>query len=161
MKFSNFKFHISNLRSEISNRRGFTLLEVSVAGVLLAVLMAAAVQMLGWVAAERRALERRQWAMQEAANVMERITARPWESLSPDPDPDPDRESGSLASVELSSHARDVLPEAELHVTVADEPEQPDAKRLVVVVRWQRRPGEPAAQVRLTSWVYRRGGSKK
>ena len=155
-KISNCKSQISNLKSQIFDRRAFTLLEVSVAGVLLVALMAAAVQMLAWVAAERRASERRQWAMQEAANVMERITAQPWESLTSE---DPD--SGRLASVELSPHAQQMLPEAELHVTVASEPEQPDAKRLIVAVRWQRRPGEQPAQVRLTSWVYRRGGSEK
>ena len=145
-RISNPRSQISNLKSQICDRRGFTLLEVSVAGLLLAILMAITVQMLGWVASERRATERRQWAIQEAANVMEQLAAQSWEKLTSD----------HVAAIELSAQARQVLPDAELQVTVVVEPEQPGTKRLSVTVRWQPRPEQPAAQARLTSWVYRR-----
>lgn len=150
-QISILKSEISNLTSQISNPRGFTLLEVSVAGVLLVLLMAVAVQMLGWLASERQAADRRQWAMQEAANVMERLSAQPWERLT----------SEHAAAIELTAAARQLLPEAQLDVKVIDESEQPDAKRLVIAVRWQRRPGQPVAQVALTSWVYRHGGTEQ
>ena len=113
--------------------------------------MAVAVQMLGWVASERRAADRRQWAVQEAANVMERLAAQPWERLT----------SEQAAAVELSATARQVLPDAQLEVNVVNEPEQPTAKRLLVAVQWQRRPGQPVARVALVSWVYRREGAEK
>jgi hypothetical protein len=150
-KISNPKSQFSNLKFQICDRRGFTLLEVSLAGLLLVVLMAITVQMLAWVASERRAADRRQWAIQEAANVMEHLAARPWENLTAD----------HVASIELSAPARDVLPEAELQVTVVVEPDQPNAKRLGVTVRWHPRPEQPAAQARLTSWVYRREESQQ
>ena len=132
-----------------SSRSGFTLLEVSVAGFLLVILMAITVQVLGWATAERVAIERRQWAIQEAGNIMERLTTQPWESLTAE----------AAAAVELSPQAREMLSESELKIEVANEPGQPSAKRLTVQVRWQRRPGQPAAPVRLTSWVYRQGGA--
>src|SRR5438445_497746 len=59
--------------------RAFTMIEVALTVFLLAIAMTATVQVLGWVAAERRAVERRQWAVQEVANVMERLTAEPWD----------------------------------------------------------------------------------
>jgi Tfp pilus assembly protein PilV len=152
-KISNSRFQISDFRSQISSlksqtcgRRGFTLLEVTLAGLLLVVLMAITVQMLGWVVSERRAAERRQWAIQEAANVMERLVVQPWDELTSDVE----------EAIDLSPQASAVLPDAELQVTVAAEPDQPDAKRLSVAVRWRPRPDQAAVQVRLTSWVYPR-----
>lgn len=130
--------------------RGFTLLEVAVAAAVLVLLMAVTVQMLGWAAAERRAAERRQWALQEATNVLERLTAQSWDSLTAE----------AVASVELSSQARAVLPDAELKIEVTNRPGPPSAKQLVVDVRWQRPAGQSVASVRLSSWVYRRGGGE-
>ena len=141
---------IKNQKSKIKNASGFTLLEVSVAGALLFVLMVVAVQMLGWVASERRAAVRRQWAVQEAANVMERLTAQPFERLSAD----------QAAAIELSAATRQVLPDAQLEVNVVDEPEQPIAKRLLVAVEWRPRPDQPVARVAITSWMYRHEGTE-
>ena len=45
--------------------------------VMLMIAMALTMKVVGWVAAERRAWDRRQWAAQEAANLMERVTGRP------------------------------------------------------------------------------------
>lgn len=133
-----------------ARRRGFTLLEVSVAAAVLVMLMAVTVQMLGWAAGERRAAERRQWALQEATNVLERLTAQSWASLTAE----------AVASVELSPQARAVLPDAELKIEVTSRPGPPSAKQLVVDVRWQRPAGQSVASVRLSSWVYRRGGGE-
>ena len=130
-------------------RAGFTLLEVSVAGFLLVILMAVSVQVLGWAAAERVAVERRQWAIGEAANIMERLANQPWEELTPE----------AAAEVEVSPQARDVLPDCEFKIEVASEPGQSSPKRITVQLGWQRRSGQPAAPVRVSSWVYRRGGT--
>ena len=139
---------IESRKSRIGSPTGFTLLELSVAAVVLMLVMAITVQVLGWAAAERRAAERRRWAAQEAANVMERLTSRPWDSLTAE----------AAAAVELSPQARAVLPEGELAIEVTSQPGPPRAKRLIVAVRWQRPAGQPAASVRLTSWIYRPGG---
>ena len=141
--------HIENRKSRIENPTGFTLLEVSVAAVVLVLVMAITVQVLGWATAERRAAERRQWARQEATNVLERLTAQPWDRLTAE----------SAAMLELSPQARAVLPEGELRIEVTSQPGPPRAKRLSVDVRWQRPAGQPDASVRLTTWVYPRGGT--
>ena len=54
------------------------------ATVLLMIAMTLTVKVLGWVALERRAAERRQRAVMEVANVMERITAYPFEEVTPE-----------------------------------------------------------------------------
>ncbi len=138
---------INNQKSRIKNASGFTLLEASVAGVLLVVLMVIAAQLIGWVLSERRASERRHWATVEAENVMERLSSVPWNELT----------SVRAAAERLSPQAGTVLPAGELKTKIADEPDSPDAKRIDIEVRWERRPHEQAAPVRLTAWVYRRG----
>ena len=142
-------FQISNLKSQIRGRRGFTLLELSVACVLLAVAMVVALQLLGWVALERRAAERRQWAIQEVANVMEHFTARGWENATLD----------QAKAIQLSKPAREVLPDAELMVAVTTPESVPATKRISVELKWRNRAGEFDAPVRLTTWLYRHGGA--
>jgi prepilin-type N-terminal cleavage/methylation domain-containing protein len=127
-------------------REGFTLVEIMAAAVMLAVAMSLMLELVGWVARERRASERRQRAVQEAANVMERLTARAWDDLD---------EEG-VAGLELSPPSRKALPGGELKVAVAAA-EGTGLKRVEVSVRWRNRSGEPEAPVRLVSWVSRRG----
>ena len=140
---------ISNLKSQMRKRRGFTLLELSVACVLLAAAMVVAVQLLGWVALGRRAAERRQWASQEVANVMEHFTAGGWENATPE----------QANTIRLSKPARDVLPDADLFVAVAMPESEPGAKRITVELKWRNHAGEFDAPVRLTAWMYRHGGA--
>lgn len=127
-------------------RRAFTMIEVAVATLLLAIAMTLTVQILGWVAAERRALERRQCAIGEVANILERLAARPWGRLSAE----------TAKTVTLSETARRSLPDAELTVKVAELAEGGDAKRILVSLRWRTRQGNWDAPVRLAAWSYRR-----
>lgn len=131
------------------NRRGVTLLELAVAGILLGTLLTVCLQMVGATAARRRAVEDRQTAMLEAGNVMERLAARPWDELTPE----------AVAEIELSSEARESLLEGRLEVDVTrGGPDEPDAKRVAVLVRWNDRSGKPQRPVRLVAWRYRRAG---
>ncbi len=135
-----------------SRRRGSMLAEAAMSAVLLAIAMALTVKVLGWVAMERRAVERRQWAAQEVCNVMERITARPYEAVT----------SGAAGAITLSEEVRRMLPGAELKVDVAeDDPAGGKGSRKVSVqLRWKARSGGWDAPVRLCSWVHRgRAGS--
>ena len=125
------------------NRRGFTLLEVMAAGALLAVAMTLAVHALGGMAADRRALDRRREATQEAANLMERLAATPWDDLTTE----------ALAPVALSPEAAGALPDGTLKIAVSS---RGTLKRLAVEIRWRGQGGPPEAPVRLTSWVARR-----
>jgi len=128
-------------------RGGYTLVEVVLSVVVLLSAMTVVVKLLGWVGLERREADRRSWAVQEVANVMERLTARPFDEITAE-------QAGRLT---LSPSARQSLPEAELAVGVAED--QPgagrSAKRIAVRLRWRGRAGEWEAPVRLTTWIER------
>ena len=51
-------------------RRGYTLLELAVAVFLLMAAMGVTVKVLGWIGAERRSADRRQWAVQAVSNIL-------------------------------------------------------------------------------------------
>jgi hypothetical protein len=129
-------------------RRGSLLVELAMAAVLLMIAMALTVKVLGLVAHERRASERRQRALVEVANLMEQITAYPFEEVTP--------ELGRRLS--LRATARQSLPDAELAVEVADK--EPgagrSARRIAIRLSWRAPGGEPVAPVRLSSWIERR-----
>jgi prepilin-type N-terminal cleavage/methylation domain-containing protein len=126
-------------------RRGFSMIEIAVASLLLAIAMTVTVQVLGWVAAERRAVERRQCALGEAANILERLAARPWKGLTAE----------AVKRVALSENARRTLPDAELTVGVNDSEREADARRIALAIRWRNRSGGWDAPVRLVAWTYR------
>jgi len=132
-------------------RRGSLLAEVAMATVVLMIAMTLTVKVLGWVGLERRAAERRQRALMEVANVMERITAYPFEEVTP-----------ALASrITLSETARRLLPDSELVLDVSDGASAAGrtARRIAIRLRWRGSGGEWDAPIRLTSWIEQRRGS--
>jgi hypothetical protein len=129
-------------------RRGFGTIEMAISGLMLAAAMAATVQIVGWVATERRAVARRERALVEASNLMERIAARPFGEITP----------AALARIRLPEAARAALPGSSLEALVADLDDSPARKRIVVEIRWRERSGRDEAPVRLVAWAYRRGG---
>jgi len=133
-------------------RRGYLLVELIVSTAMLIVGMSLAVKVLGYVALQRRAAEHRQRAIQEAANVMERLTAYPFDEVTPE----------RARALSISPTALESLTGAELVVEVSAS--QPGtggaAKRIAVRLRWHDRSGEWEAPVRLTTWIERgRSGS--
>jgi hypothetical protein len=134
-------------RSNPSRRRGSLLVELAMATVLLMIAMTLTVKVLAIVASERRASERRQCALIEVANVMERITAYPFDQVTP-------ALAGRLA---LSRAAHESLPDSELAVDVAASEPGPgqSTKRIAIRLRWRGSGGEWSAPVRLTSWIER------
>ena len=133
-------------RPGCARRRGITLIELGVAVVVLIAVMTVTVHVLAGSIAERREAERREWAIQEASNVMERVTALPWDEIQP----------GSSASLRLSRRAREALREGSLSIHVAVDPSG-EAKRVNIEVQWANRAGGPHKPVRLSAWVYRQG----
>jgi hypothetical protein len=129
-------------------RRGSLLAEVTMATVILIVAMSLTVKVLGWVALERRAAEHRQRAVLDVANVMERISAYPFEEVTPD----------LTRRITLSTTAGRSLPDSDLSVEVTDSDPGAgrSAKRIAIRLRWKGRFGEWEAPVRLTSWIERR-----
>jgi hypothetical protein len=128
------------------------LAEVTMSTVLLVIVMSMTVKVLGWVALERRAAERREQAIVEVANLMERLAAHPYDEVTPDLAHD----YAVPAKTAMS------LPDAELKVDIAES--QPgagrSARRIAIQLRWRDHSGEWAAPVRLTSWVERRRKSR-
>ena len=128
------------------HRRGFTLLELSVAMIILAALMSLSLK---WVAAtggQRREARWRQAALGEAANVMERLAGQSWEELT----------AQQAAKVTLSDEARQALPDGTVAAQVAQPAGDPEAKEIAVTVRWRPRAGTPETQVRLVAWKFRK-----
>jgi hypothetical protein len=113
-----------------------------VAASLLATLLSVSVQLSGTASSEQRALRQRQAAMNEAANVLERISIRPWKELN----------DKSLGQLPLSAAARQSLPQGRLEIHVAQPADQAGVKRISVILRWPDRDGRPEQAARLTAW---------
>jgi hypothetical protein len=127
------------------SRRGSLLVEISMATVLLMIAMTLTVKVVGYVAAERRVTERRQRALVEVANLMERITAHEFPDVTPEL-------AGQMA---LSPGLKQSLPDSELKVDVASSEPAPgrQSKRIAIRLRWRERDGGWTAPVRLSSWI--------
>jgi hypothetical protein len=125
-------------------RRGVILLEVIVGCSLLAVFLAVCVQLLSVTALERRDIERRAIALVEAANVVERVSAMPYDDITPE----------KLNEIKLSPDVEQILPGGTARISVDEEPGDVQSKRVRVEISWTagRRSQPPA---RLTYWAYR------
>jgi hypothetical protein len=125
------------------------LAEMTIAAGMLVVVMTLTVQVLGYAGQQRRAADQRQRAMLEAANLLERITAGPFDEVTP--------ERARRLAIEPATPAS--LPGADWAVDVTDDPPGPgrSAKRIAVRLRWKGRLGEWEAPVRLVTWIERGG----
>ena len=124
--------------------RGVLLIEVLAACGLTAVLLALCVQVLSLTALERRHIERRAIALQEAANLVERASALPFDDLS----------AAKLAELSLSPEVVAILPQAKSAFSVTDEPGELQARRVRLEIRWLGRGGREESPVRLTFWTF-------
>jgi len=127
-------------------RRGYTLLELMAAMVVLGTATATIVPVVGWAHAQRRAAEARQIAVMEASNIFERLSTQSWEDVTPD----------AAAKLKLSPPAARSLRNPILKVAVEPVKDDPDAKRIGLELRWKNREGDYLAPVRLTRFIYRR-----
>lgn len=127
-----------------SRRYAFTLIEAAAALVLLSALATLVVQITAWSAVERRSNQRRQIALAEAANQMERLVA---DRLSLKPQ--------EASEVPLSKTAEEMLPAGKMTTEVHIAADSPDLKRVVIEVNWADQSGESSLPVRLVTWVFR------
>ena len=117
------------------------------AAVVLSALVVMLGQAVGWVAVARRESDRRQIALLEAGNVLEQITANPFNQI----------DAQSALKVKLSDYARQLLGDDALAVDVQTAEGDPPAKRITVAVAYKES-DRGQGSIRLTSWVYDRGG---
>ena len=130
-------------------RNGFGLVEMVLTGALFAAAMVATVQLVGWIASDRRATERRERAVVEASNLMERIKASRWDDLTTE----------KVASLKLGSSSSNFLHVSTLSMKVDAFQDAPIRKRITVEVSWLDRSGRPEAPVRLIAWSHLTGGT--
>ena len=128
-------------------RRGVSLIELTVASLLLGTVFVALGPVLHGVRQQREQAQQRQIAVQELANQAERLALRSWEELTPQPPP----------QVELSMTARQQLRQASLTVSVAEEVEPP-ARRITLELSWRDSAGRAVAPLRLVVWRYADNG---
>jgi hypothetical protein len=133
-----------------SGRRGYGLIDLTLSVVLLLAAMASMVKLIGWVGAERRQAERRQWASQELSNALERIVSEPFDRVTSE------RARSLLAEITRQQP----LVSTEYEASVTDDASLPvPARRVSLTLRWKTRSGEWDAPVRLVAWVTKnRGG---
>ncbi len=133
-------------------RRGFGLVEMGVAGILLATIIVIAAETVAWVAADRKATARREAATRKVANVVERALAHPWSEISGE----------ALAPLARSANDRKPTPSETLRIAVTSAPDVGGrgAKKVVVEVRWPDRSKVAESPVRLVAWTFEPKGGK-
>jgi hypothetical protein len=122
------------------------LLETAVACVLLAALAGVCLKSFAAAAGQRLAIDQRQVALREAANLLEKLTAIPWDEI----DKASDKSFVEVAQKSLPKE----LDGAELKVEITPVTGEPAAKRLAVSIRWQDKDNQWGQPVRLTAWRY-------
>ena len=103
-------------------RHGFTLLETSVALMMLAALTTLCLQFFAAANDQRRQVFAHLAATQEAANLLERVEALGWNELT----------TADAAKLQLSAQARQALPEGRVEMLVDEPSGTPPAKRVAV-----------------------------
>ncbi|HTI51908.1 MAG TPA: hypothetical protein VL475_13185 [Planctomycetaceae bacterium] len=132
-----------------TGRAGFTLFELTIASILLGAVMLTAIPTLAWIARVRQAAERQQVAVLGVGNLMERLTARPWDEITPE----------TMAAMALPENLAAQLPGADLRISVVTRPGAPRAKQVTIELRWEESSaGTQSPPVRLTAWVFPRDG---
>ncbi len=131
-------------------RNGATIVELMIALAVLAAVLVTVTQALLGLAIQRRAAQRQQQALIEAANVMERMMALPFDDVTDE----------KAAGAELSEESQRVLPDGSLRVRVSDAEQPPAGKRIEVEVGWRNRAGQMHQSARLVAWKYRTEGQQ-
>jgi len=133
-----------------SARAGYLLLEVAAATLLLTAVMMMAAGAVRVRLATGRHSQQRQLALEEANNLLERLTAGSPQVPSTSDAPPNGEAPGASDTPQLSAAARAALPEARLRVAVEDE--QLGLRRISVEIDWQLRSGQRSRAVKLVGW---------
>ncbi len=123
-------------------RRALTVLEVTLALLILSFAVGGLLQILTLAASQRRSTEIRRLALAELANQAEVIALTPWDELTSE------KLAARLPSADLLAAA----PSAKLSITASNEAGLPAAKRIHISATWATPAGESAQPVQLTVW---------
>ena len=128
---------------QTARRRALTVIELTVAVAVLAMLLATSMKMIRVVSDQQRASERRVLALQTAQIISEQVGNIPWEKLTAE----------TAGQMTIPAPIAPYLPGAKVGIAVAEETE-PAAKRIQVETTWNGPSGQQAGPMRLTSWVF-------
>jgi Tfp pilus assembly protein PilV len=123
-------------------RLGMSVLEMSMALLILTFAIGGLVQILTMAASHRRTTEVRRLAVQELANQAEHIALLSWDQLTPE----------KLAERKVANSLIAAAPSAKLSVALVDDAGPPIAKRIQLEVTWNAPDGDPVEPVRLAVW---------
>ena len=124
-------------------RAAFTVIELIATLILLGVVFTLSISVLAVVARQRHSAEQRQFALQHAANVLERAAAANWADVT----------SGAQPTPQVSTDLNRILPGLEQQLEASD-PEEFGGKRLSLSLRWKDRQGLYVSPIKLTTWIY-------
>ena len=124
-------------------RCGASLIELTVAAMVMGTVFALLGPMLTSIREERRLAGERQLGVSELANCAERLALRPWSEVT----------TAGLANLELTEAASRTLSDPQLSVTVVEESEPP-ARRVTLEVTWRDRGERRVQPLRLVVWRY-------
>lgn len=127
-------------------RLGISLIEVTVAIVVLASATLVLTQLLAGVASQRRIATQQQLATDTAASTLELALAAPYNATAP-----------AARDVELSAEVQAFLKQATCQlrtIPMAASESSPAGQRLVVTVHWQAGAGGQPQRVELNGWKF-------
>lgn len=128
-------------------RAAFSIAECLVALVLLGAATALLAQFVAAAGTQRRVAEQHALALQETANLMERLFAISFVELTAE----------RARELSLSEAARQQLPGARLEIAVHAADGEPAAKEVRISIRWLDRSRGPEAAADLTAWRHAEG----
>jgi prepilin-type N-terminal cleavage/methylation domain-containing protein len=126
------------------SRRGMTVLEMSIALLILTVALGGVLQLVSTAAKQRRTGEERRLALQELANQAERVAILPWDELT----------EAKLATLKPSAECEAANPTATIAATLAEDDGPPAAKRIRIEVAWTNAVGQQVDPLGVTLWRY-------
>lgn len=142
----------SNIGNCISraSRRGAVVMEVTMALLVCATVVIVIAQTVSMVARQRALAQRRHLASQEAANVMEKIAAIQWESLTQE----------NVDSIQLSDRVEARVPDAKLTVRLSDDGST-EAIKIRVSIACVSPFGSAGPAAELVAWRYPESETQK
>ena len=130
-------------REQRCRRLGLTLLETTVAAVLVAAAGVLTAQMAASSARQQRSIAQRQVALEEASNLLEALCSQSVAEL----------DSLNQQDRPLSGAAAEMLPDGKLEIRVAAA-DDGDARRVEVRTLWQAPQGREPHSIKLVAWVH-------
>lgn len=132
--------HLQRQAGKPAPRRGFSLIELTVAMALTIVVLGIVASLAVWSFRERAHHQARFIALETANNILEEARSLPWDKLTP----------GWAAAQPTIDDL--FLPEGKIAVTVTDEPGEKGLKRVVAKVVWRASADRPPLDVELVGF---------